>query len=346
MRIAVDAMGGDHAPSAPVAGAVAAARAGVGEILLLGPRDLVARELRQAGGEGLPISLVHAGETIGADEQPVQAVRGKPDSSIVRGFGLVKEGKADAFVSAGNTGALMAAGLFVCGRIPGVKRPAIGSVFPTIDGRGCLVLDLGAHMGASPQNLCQYAMMGAIYAEDALGFDRPRVGLLNVGTEEHKGNELTKEAYQLLKGSRLNFVGNVEGRDIFSRAADVVVCDGFVGNVLLKTLEGLGQGILGLLRRELSSDLRARAGALLARPALKRFARTVDYREYGGAPLLGIDGVGIKCHGSSDGRAMANGISVAARVVTGQVVARIRAQLAEGLASPVAATAVPEGEGR
>lgn len=337
MRIAVDASGGDHAPEAAVAGALEAARQGVAEIVLVGPAEAVTAELRRLGGEGLPVEVVDAPEVIGPADSPVDAVKRKKRSSIVIGTALVKEGAADAFVSAGNTGALMAAGLFGCGRIPGVRRPAISGIFPTIDGEGCLVLDLGAHMDASPLNLYQYAVMGAVFAEKVRGVPRPRVGLLNVGTEENKGNELTREAYQLLKNSALNFVGNVEGRDIFAHTADVVVCDGFVGNVLLKTLEGLGGGMIALLRKELTSGWREKVGTLVVRPALRRFGRAVDYREYGGAPILGVDGVIIKCHGSSDRRAMLNGIRVAVQVAGGQVIDVIRGELAEAEDSGVSA---------
>lgn len=333
MRIAIDAMGGDNAPAAVVLGALAAARDGVGEILLVGPGEVVRREL---GGRGdasidtsLPVTLIEAPEVIGADEAPVQAVQRKKDSSILVGLRLVREGRADAFVSAGNTGALMAASLLTLGRIPGVKRPAIGGIFPTVDRRGCLVLDLGAHMDATPLNLFQYAVMGSVYAREVLDVREPTVGLLNVGTEENKGNELTKAAYQLLRESPLNFRGNIEGRDIFTRGADVVVCDGFVGNVLLKTLEGLGQGMFELLRRELRAGIREKAGALLLAPALRRFARSVDYREYGGGPILGVDGACIKCHGSSDARAIRNGITVAARVASQDVIGIIRGRIGE-----------------
>ncbi len=272
---------------------------------------------------------------IAADDEPVRAVQRKKQSSMVVGMGLVRERAADAFVSAGNTGALMAGGLFIMGRIPGVKRPAISGILPTLDGQGCLVLDLGAHMDATPLNIYQYAVMASIYAEKVRGVRHPRVGLLNVGTEENKGNDTAREAFQLLKNGRLNFIGNVEGREIFTHAADVVVCDGFVGNIMLKALEGLGQGFFTLLKRELAAGLRAKAGALLAAPALRRLARVVDYREYGGAPILGLGGPCIKCHGSSDARAIRNGIQVACQVVEQDVIGIIRETLAGGEAGAV-----------
>lgn len=327
--VAVDAMGGDAAPAAPVEAAVRAAGEGLCRVALVGLPDVLERELGRRGGRQ-GIEVVAASEVIGPEERPVQAIQRKQDSSLAVGLRLLKEGAADAFVSAGNTGALAAGGLFILGRLPGVRRPAIGGIFPTVDAVGCLMLDMGAHMDAAPADLLQYAVMGSIYAETVLGLAEPRVGLLNVGAEEGKGNELARKAYRLLAESRLNFVGNVEGRDIFFRKADVVVCDGFVGNVLLKTLEGLGLGMFGLLRRELGAGLRERAGAWLAAPALRRFARAVDYRSYGGAPILGVRGACIKCHGSSDAAAIRNGIEVAVRVARARVSDLIAARLGEG----------------
>ncbi len=327
--VAVDAMGGDEAPAAPVAGALRAAREGLARVILVGPRAALEGELARCGdpaGAG-GVELVEASQVIGPEEKPVKAIQRKRDSSLAVGLRLVKEGRARALVSAGNTGALAAGGLFILGRLPGVRRPAIGGIFPTVDAVGCLLLDMGAHMDAEPGDLLQYAVMGSLYAEKVLGIPRPRVGLLNVGTEEGKGNELTRRAFPLLAGSGLNFVGNVEGRDIFFRRADVIVCDGFVGNVLLKTLEGLGLGMSGLLRRELTAGPRERAGAWLAGPALRRFARAVDYRSYGGAPVLGVAGACVKCHGSSDATAIRNGVELAARLVGAGVLEAIAERL-------------------
>lgn len=344
MRIVVDAMGGDHAPSAAVAGVVQAARDGLGEFVLVGPADVVNGELHRQAAGGLPIAVVDAPEIIASDDEPVRAIQRKKRSSMGVGMGLVRDKSADAFVSAGNTGALMAGGLFILGRIPGVKRPAISGVLPTLDGEGCLVLDLGAHMDATAVNLYQYAVMGSVYAEKVRGVVRPRVGLLNVGTEENKGNDVVREAFQMLRACSLNFIGNVEGRDIFSHTADVVVCDGFVGNVMLKALEGLGQGFFTLLKRELTADWRAKAGALIAAHALRRLARVVDYREYGGAPILGVDGVCIKCHGSSDARAIRKGIEVARQVAEQRVIDIIKGELAAGEQAGVAGPTAVGGE--
>jgi len=324
----VDAMGGDRAPEAPVRAALGASREGI-PCVLVGPREVVERALARLGGRG-EVPVEDAPEVIEAGEPPVQAVQKKPLSSVVQGMELAR---GSAFVSAGSTGALMAAGLLLWGRIPGVKRPAIAGMFPTLDGRGTLVLDLGANMNASPLHLYQYAVMGTVYLRHALGRSHPRVGLLNVGTEEIKGNEVTRAAFRLLRESSLHFVGNVEGREIFSGEVDVVVCDGFVGNVVLKTLEGMGQSVLGLLHRELAvPSPRIRLGVLVLRPALRRFARLLDYREYGGAPLLGVNGVVVKCHGSSDERALLNGIRLARRMAGEKVNEYIREELEAALA--------------
>ncbi len=332
----VDAAGGDRAPEAPVRAALAAVREGV-PCVLVGPRETVEKVLDRLGGRG-EVPVEEAPEVIEPDEPPVQAVQKKPLSSLVRGIRLARR---SAFVSAGSTGALMAAGLLVWGRIPGVKRPAIAGMFPTLNGRGTLVLDLGANMNASPLHLYQYAVMGVTYLRHALGRPRPRVGLLNVGTEEIKGNEVARAAFRLLKESPLDFAGNVEGRDIFSGEIDVVVCDGFVGNVVLKTLEGMGQSVLAFLRRELSvPSLRVRLGVAMLGPALRNFARLLDYREYGGAPLLGLNGVAVKCHGSSDEKALLNGIRLARRMVVEKVNDHIR----EGLEAALALRAGPGEE--
>lgn len=320
IRIAVDAMGGDNAPGAVIRGVIDSLKGSEGvEVILVGPRGILEEGLRGGVTDTLPIRIADAPEVIGPEEQPVQAIQKKKHSSIVIGVGMLKEGLADAFVSAGNTGALMAAGLLICGRVPGVKRPAIGGILPTIDGRGVLVLDLGAHMDATPVNLYQYAVMGSIYAEKVMGVANPSIGLLNVGTEENKGNEVVKEAYNLLSSGSVRFAGNVEARDIFNRIADVVVCDGFVGNILLKALEGFGQGVLQLLKKGLDQESLSRISPLLS---------LLDYRQYGGSPILGIDGVCIKCHGSSDSTAIRHGIRIAKSVVAQNVVGTIRAQLA------------------
>ncbi|MCL6451856.1 MAG: phosphate acyltransferase PlsX [Acetobacteraceae bacterium] len=327
MRIVVDAMGGDLAPAAPVEGALLAARElGVG-VILVGRPDQVREQLRRWGGpaDGLPpgSEVVEATDVVGPDEPPVQAVKHKPNSSLVVAMRLLKERRGQALVSAGNTGALMTAGLFILGRIAGVDRPALGSVFPTRSGRGCLLLDLGAVSDCKPRNLLEFGLMGSAYARYALGLERPRVALLNVGLEEVKGNELVRKAYALLKESGLNFIGNVEGRQVPEDAADVVVCDGFTGNILLKFTEGMASAIFGLIREAASRGARAKLGGLLIRPALRRVKGRLDYAEYGGAPLLGLAGVVIKCHGSSGPKAIRNGIRVARDLAAGGLVEEI-----------------------
>jgi len=318
LRIAVDAMGGDHAPAEIVRGCRLAAEEYDHELLLVGRAGEVGRELGSVSPSER-LHLVEAGEVIGFDEAPAMAVRRKKDSSIVVAARLLKEGAADAMVSAGSTGALMAAGLLALGRIPGIDRPALAGVMPTPGGRGMLMLDLGAHSDARPEHLYQWAVMGAIYAERVMGVVHPRVGLANIGTEASKGNEATRQAYQLLAGSRLNFAGNVEGRDIPAGPVDVLVWDGFVGNIVLKYTEGLAGALFGMMREELSRDLRSKLGALLALPAFRRVKGRMDYREHGGAPLLGIRGSIIKCHGSSGAVAVKNGIRVAAAFAAGEV---------------------------
>jgi glycerol-3-phosphate acyltransferase PlsX len=334
MKIMLDAMGGDRAPGATVAGACAAVTESPGlEVVLCGQEDRIRAEQRE-----LPagISILPAAEVIGPDESPATAFRAKRDSSMAVGLRAVRQGEADAFVSCGNTGALMVGSLLTFGRAPGVDRPAMTTFLPTIDGQGFLLLDLGAHMDASARNLYEFALMGSIYAELVRGIERPRVALLNVGTEEGKGNEVIREAYTLLSQSDVNFVGNVEGRDLFDHPVDVAVTDGFVGNVVLKTLEGYGSGISRVLGRELRhSGFVTLLGAALAQKTLRRLKRLMDYSEYGGAPFLGVNGVSIKCHGSSDAKAVKNGLVLASRVVSQGVISRIAARLQKPAAAGI-----------
>ncbi len=262
------------------------------------------------------IHIKHTDEVIGTDEEPVKAVKQKKNSSLVTATRMVKEGEADACISAGNTGAYMTAGLLMTGRIKGIERPALTIILPTASGRATVVLDVGANMDAKPEHLVQYAMMGSIYAEKILGYDRPSVGLLSVGTEESKGNELTKKAFPLIKASKVNFIGNVEGRDVPYGVADVIVCDGFSGNVLLKVTEGVVGTIFDLLKKEFTSTFTSKMGALLLKPGLKRFKKQMDYAEYGGAPLLGLKGICIKAHGSSNATAIKNAIGQARKFVS------------------------------
>jgi glycerol-3-phosphate acyltransferase PlsX len=329
VKIAIDAMGGDRGPAAVVEGTLAAARRYPEvHLVLVGREDQVVPYL---SGAPANVSLVHAEEVISPEDEPVRAVRRKPRSSIVMAAQLVRDGECDAMLSAGNTGALMTAGLLIVGRMPGVLRPALAPVLPTLHGRGVLVLDVGANMDPEPAHLLQYAAMGSLYAEKVLGIARPRVGLLNVGTEEGKGNRLTKETYPLLAGSPLHFVGNVEARDVFSEACDVVVCDGFVGNVLLKMLEGVGMGFFMQLKDLFTSSPTAKMSAWLIRKGLTEFRRRMDYREYGGAPLLGLRGLLVKVHGSSNDRAFEVAIGQTRRFVAEKVTDLIQERLRESV---------------
>ena len=309
MKIALDAMGGDDAPASIVAGAVQAAKAYGIEIILVGNESAVRREVACHGGQDLPLSIVHAPQIVAMHESPSSVVRKKRNSSIWMAVDLVKQGKASAVISAGNTGATMATALFLLGPLRGVERPAIMTVLPTLKGVS-LLLDVGANVDCKPHHLLQFAVMGHVYAERILGKPKPRIGLLSIGEEDTKGNEQTKEAFKMLKESPFNFIGNVEGRDVYLGSADVVVCDGFVGNIALKISEGLADTLLKLLKREISKSLLGKLGYLLLRPSLANFQRRIDYAEYGGAPLLGVNGVCIICHGRSSARAIKNAIKV------------------------------------
>jgi len=311
MKIAVDAMGGDHGPAVVVEGALAAAREFDASVVLVGDKAAIEREMARAGGVAKHVDIRHASQVVGMAESPSHALRRKRDSSLRIAAELVRDGEAAAFVSAGNTGAAMAISMFVIGVLPGVDRPAIAAVLPSLRGFTVL-LDVGANVGPKPWHLLQFAIMGHVYARDILGQETPRVGLLSVGEEEGKGNELTREAYEQLKASGLNFVGNVEGREIYNGNCDVVVTDGFTGNVALKISESLAETLAAMIREELTRDARSRLGAALVKPAIDRFRKRVDYTEMGGAPLLGINGGAIICHGASPAKAIKNAIRVAA----------------------------------
>lgn len=311
-RIALDAMGGDGAPAVPLAGAAAALKEhpGLADILLVGDPETIEESMARVPGMK-PLRVLPARDTIRPGEPPALAVRRKRDSSIVVGLEAVRRGEADAFISAGSTGAVMAASLLILGPLPGVDRPPIGAVFPTATGRA-LVLDAGANVGSRPDHLHQFAHLGTIYARDLLDIERPRVGLLNVGEEPEKGDELAVAAHRLLReDSSLRFVGNVEGHTIIHGGCDVLVCDGFVGNVLLKFYESMAGFVLGILRDRFAG----------AREELDEVFRFLDYAEYGGAPLLGVNGVTIICHGASPPRAIKNAIRVAADSVRSGMVA-------------------------
>ncbi len=324
--VAVDAMGGDHAPSHEVAGAVMAARRWQVSVALVGQVDQIERELANHSTDGLKISVHAASEVVGMCESASQAVRKKKNSSIRVAFDMVKDGAADAIVSTGNSGATMAAGMFVLKRIQGIDRPAIATIVPNLVDQS-VILDVGGNVDCKPLNLVQFALMGDVFARQMLGKTGPRVGLLSNGEEESKGNELTRDAHQLLKSAPFNYVGYIEGRDIYNGAVDVVVCDGFVGNVVLKVSEGLAEALGKMLKAEFSSRFMSRIGYLMAKPALKAFRKKVDYAEYGGAPLLGIQGTGMICHGSSSPRAIMNAIRMAydyeARQVNRQLIEQL-----------------------
>lgn len=325
MRIAVDAMGGDYAPEEIINGTLMAAETWPDlELVLVGKQERISPFFK--GMKPTNISLVEASEEIGMDEHPANAVRKKKDASIVVATRLVKLREADAVVSAGSTGAQMAAALLGLGRIKGIERPAIGTVLPTAEG-GKLILDVGANLDASPEHLSQYALMGSIYAEKILRISNPRVGLLNIGSEEGKGNELTQKTYPLLKEAQINFIGNIEGRDVPYGRADVVVCEGFVGNVMLKTAEGLAGVFVQLIKERITSTMIRKLGAMAVKPGLKEFAQMMDYAEYGGAPLLGVNGISIICHGSSKTKAIFNAIRVAQECVQVRLIEQIRADL-------------------
>lgn len=326
IRVALDAMGGDHAPQATVMGAISAANEWSDvRIALVGDESKIA----SAYDGALPanVSIVHTCEVISAEEEPVRAARRKKEASLVKACTLVKEEQADAAISAGNTGALMAAGLFSVGRIAGIERPALAPVFPTVGEHGVLVLDVGANMDAKPEHLAQYALMGSIYAEKVLGFPKPRVGLLNVGTEAAKGNDLVKAAFPLLQAQPVHFIGNVEARDVPNGVCDVLICDGFAGNILLKSIEGVADVIFATLKKELTRNVASKIAAAVLKPRLSRFKAQMDYTEYGGAPLLGLSGAIVKGHGSSNAKAIKNAIKQARTFVIQRVIEHISANL-------------------
>jgi glycerol-3-phosphate acyltransferase PlsX len=323
MKIVLDAMGGDHAPPVAVEGGVWAAREYGIEVILVGREEDVRRELARHDTSGLSLPIVHASQVIEMEEHPAAAVKAKKDSSMMVGMDLIKRGEADAFVSAGNSGGVMAAALFRLGRIRGIKRPALSTVYPTTPGL-CFMLDVGANTDCKPEYLLQFAYMGVAYAERVLRIANPRVGIVSNGEEETKGNILVQEAHQLLKKSGLNFIGNVEGKDIPAGMADVVVTDGFTGNVIGKLSEGLAESLLSVIKEEIKKNPLATVGALLSKPAFDKVKKRLDYAEFGGAPLLGVDGVVIVAHGRSNAKAIKNAVRVAKQAVEGEMLAAIK----------------------
>jgi len=331
LTIAVDAMGGDHAPKAEVEGAVRAARTLGVRVILVGRQEVVRHELQQYDDyRGLPLDVVHASEQVTMDDMAARAVRAKRDSSLRVASRLVRDGIAQGFVSAGNTGAVMATSKMVQGVLPGVDRPGLAGIFPTLIGKPVVVMDVGANVDCSPRMLAQFAVMGEIYSRVVLHQSKPKVGLLSIGEEEHKGNETTRAATPLLKNLPLDFMGNVEGRDIYTGKTDVIVCDGFIGNVALKVSEGLVDMVKQMLQESLRATITRQIGYVLARAAFSDFKKRVDYSEYGGAPLLGVRGITIICHGRSNANAIKNAIRVAAEFSSGNVNQRIEDELANG----------------
>jgi len=329
VKIALDAMGGDHAPHHAVHGGIEAARASKGRfhVVLVGQEEAIQKEIdKHFHTQNLPLSIRHASQVVGMDEKPAIALKQKPDSSIAVATRLHSTREVDAVVSAGNTGVVMAHALFGLTRVPGIRRPAIGSFMPNQEGGKTLLLDVGANVDSRPEDLVQFGIMGSIYVSSLFETDKPRVGLLNVGHEEGKGNDLTKEAYNLFKVCDINFIGNVEGGDILKGTCDVVVCDGFVGNVVLKAAESL-HGLFKInLRRLVKKYLFSQIGAVLMKPTFDGIRKVFDYQEYGGAPLLGVRGCCIIAHGKSTPRAIKNAILAAYKFVTENVTETIQQQ--------------------
>ena len=308
LRVAVDAMGGDNAPGEIVKGVISAVNKSKElEVLLVGSEDAI----KNSAGKKIDLSrirIIHTDEYIGNDEDPGLAIRRKKKASMVAAMQLVRSGEADAVVSAGNTGALMAGGLLFLGRISGIKRPALLTVIPTFKGGGIVVLDVGANMDAKSDHMFQYALMGEIYASEVLGKSNPRIALLNIGSEENKGNHQVKAAYSYFEENFNNFVGNVEAKELFQNMADVLICDGFVGNVLLKTIEGVSRDMFAFLKEEIRKDIKARVASTMLLSVFKRVRNSLDDSEHGGALLIGVKGVCIKCHGSSSAQAISQAL--------------------------------------
>lgn len=314
MKIALDAMGGDYAPSTTVNGAVEAARELNYDIVLVGEEYPISKELAKLNYQSEKISIKNASEIIGMDEPPATSIRKKKDSSINVGIGLLKDKEADAFVTAGNTGAAVCSAMLNLKRLETVERPGISIVLPTLAGKS-LLIDVGANVDCKPEHLFQYAVMGDVYCRYVLNKKHVKVGLLSIGEEKTKGNELIKIAHNIIDESSLNFIGNIEGKDIFSGKADVIVCDGFTGNIILKVLESVAETLSVMIKEELSKSFITMLGGALSMPAFKQMKKRVDYTEYGGAPLLGADGVCIISHGRSNAKAIKNAIRVAGEAV-------------------------------
>ena len=329
MKIILDGMGGDHAPASVVEGAILALKEMKHEIVLVGQEELIENELKKYKYDEKRISIVDAREVITNDEAPVRAVRSKKDSSIVKGINMVKSGDGDIFISAGSTGALLSGGLFILGRIQGIDRPALASIYPIIGGRASLLVDAGANSECKPNNLLEFGIMGNIYMKKVIGRENPKVGLVNIGSESKKGSTLTKAAYELLEQSDMNFIGNVEAREVPKGVCDVIVTDGFTGNVILKLTEGLAWNILQVIKKKFTEGVKAKLGAALLIDKLGGHKQEFDYSSYGGAPILGVKGPIVKMHGSSGANAVKNTILKGIPYVEGNVVGTIQNSVLE-----------------
>lgn len=328
MKLAIDAMGGDHAPQEPVKGGIDALQCISADVVLIGDEGAIKEELKKHTYDTNRVHIVHAADRITNEDKPVQAIKTKKQSSLVIGLEMLRKGEVDALISAGNTGALLAGGALKVGRIKGIDRPALTTVYPTDKGIAVLV-DAGANTMCIPRNLVEFATMGSIYAQEVLGIPSPKVGLVNVGAEEGKGNSLVSETFDLLKNTDLNFIGNLEARDIPAGAADVIVCDGFTGNVILKLSEGIAQSFSRFLRELFGKSPVTKIAAMLVATGLKAFKKRMDYREYGGAPLLGTLHPIVKAHGSSNARAFMNAFRYAEKYAAAGVIEKIQAQLSK-----------------
>lgn len=329
MKIILDGMGGDNAPESIIEGAILASKEIEHEIVIIGQEELVNEQLQKYKYDPNKISVINASEVVSNDDAPVRAVRSKKDSSIVKGMNMIKAGEGDIFISAGSTGALLAGGLFILGRIQGIDRPALATIYPIVGGTPSLLVDAGANADCKPNNLLEFGIMGNIYMEKVLGRKNPRVGLVNIGTEAAKGSTLTKATYDLLEQSHLNFIGNVEAREVPKGACDVIVADGFTGNVILKLTEGLAWNILQVIKKKFTDGVKAKLGAALLIDKLKGLKSEFDYSEYGGAPILGIKGPVVKMHGSSSANSVKNTILKGLPYVSENVVDTIQNSVLE-----------------
>ncbi|AXU82324.1 phosphate acyltransferase [Clostridium sp. HMSC19D02] len=320
MKIVIDGMGGDNAPKSNVEGAVNAIKEYQVDLIITGDKDLLEKEFSNYEFDRNKLEIVHTTEIIENEDKPVKAIRSKKDSSMVVALNLVKEGKADAIISAGNTGALLAGGLFVVGRIKGIDRPCLCSAIPNVKRGMTLIADCGANADCKPKNLVEFAAMSNIYSRKVLGLENPKVALANVGLEEGKGNDLVKRSYEEIKKLDLNFIGNVEAREVINAYTDIIICDGFTGNILLKSAEGVALSVMSLIKEAFMASTKSKIGALLIKDDLRKLKSFIDYSEYGGAPLLGLNGGVIKAHGSSDAKAIKNAINQGIKFSKGKVV--------------------------